>query len=100
MSAIGELLREIMPTWLTRPARKGSTPRKADFPSAGEALSGKSTSDSARALARKADAAWQDCIDEGRHAEAFPEPIPGKRSRAAGPKGEGDQKRTRQSREH
>jgi hypothetical protein len=96
MSAIGELLREIMPAWLTRPARKGSTPRKADFPSAGEALSGKS----ARALARKADAAWQDCIDEGRHAEAFPEPIPGKQSRAAGPKGKGDQRRPREPREH
>jgi hypothetical protein len=71
MSAIGEILREIMPTWLTRPARQGSartigTPRKGlsrDFRR------------NPRSLAQQADADWQECIDEGLHCEAFPEPI-------------------------
>lgn len=71
MSAIGDFLREIMPSWLSRPGGRGLRP-SARY-QAGEG------GDDARELAREADAVWQQCVDEGLHGEAFPEAIPGKR---------------------
>ena len=85
MGAFGELLREIMPTWLSRPgkdspgrkmARARRKPRQKSVP--GE------PTDDPRLLSKQADAVWQECIDEGRHGEAYPEPVGGKRAAASG----------------
>jgi hypothetical protein len=76
MSAIGELLREIMPAWLSprEPStRAGRFVRAFGQPAAGDA----------RRLAREADEIWQQCVDEGRHGEAFPDPLPRSGTRAA-----------------
>jgi hypothetical protein len=66
VSGIGEFLREIMPSWLNRPAGRSST----------RYARGHGTDD-ARKLAREADAVWQQHVDQGLHCEAFPEPVPG-----------------------
>jgi hypothetical protein len=34
-------------------------------------------------LAREADAVWQNCVDDGLHGEAFPEPLASKQGCAA-----------------
>src|SRR5262245_45107805 len=80
VGAFGELLREIMPSWLSRPgkdpegrkiARSSPGPRQKPDP-------GKPAEDQ-RVLSRQADAVWQECIDGDRHGEAFPEPVGRKR---------------------
>ena len=77
MSTIGEFLREMIPNWLSRPsgsaegavrhARRASARVDAEHP---------------RMLAREADAVWQDCVDDDRHGEAFPEPLAPKQGHA------------------
>lgn len=86
MSAIGEILREIMPAWLKRSARQAGTPRKGlsrDFRR------------NPRSLAQQADADWQECIDEGLHCEAFPEPIAAARTASKAERKQATQARSR-----
>ena len=77
MSAIGEFLREIMPSWLSPQPRDRWSSRRAAWRQArniGE--------EDARALAREADEVWQHCVDDGMHGEAFPERAPDKGRRS------------------
>lgn len=76
MSAIGELLREIMPAWLSPLPRESWSVRRAAMRQ-GRKLTGEGR----RQLAREADAVWGQCVEEGRHGEAFPEDAPEKRWR-------------------
>lgn len=96
MSAFGELLREIMPTWLSRSGKGVSgrkTPRSGGRPRQ-KAVLGESADDP-RALSRQADAVWQECIDEDRHGEAFPEPVGGKPAAASGKRAMSGKRKTR-----
>jgi hypothetical protein len=79
VSAIGDFLREIMPSWLNRPGRDHLDTRRRGLRPSARHQAGE---DDPRELAREADAVWKQCVDDGQHGEAFPEPIPGKRGRA------------------
>jgi hypothetical protein len=77
VSAIGEILREIMPAWLIRPDR-GAAGRRHGYASDRKAkrkVVGPELADDPIAVARQADAIWQECIDHDQHGEAFPEQI-------------------------
>jgi hypothetical protein len=74
VSAIGEFLREIMPSWLSPPAGRRWSSRSAAARQAHTITDG-----DPRELAREADTVWQHCVDEGQHGEAFPEDAPGKK---------------------
>jgi hypothetical protein len=74
VSAIGEFLREIIPSWLSPPPRGGWAARRA-------ARRGDVSGEDSRELAREADAVWRHCVDEGQHGEAFPEDAPEKKWR-------------------
>jgi hypothetical protein len=79
VSAIGDFLREMMPSWLSRPDRIRST-------SGGSVRSRYSRSqdpEDARSLAVEADRVWEQQVNDGLHGEAFPEPIAGKPARSA-----------------
>jgi hypothetical protein len=78
VSAIGDFFREIMPNWLNRPERFRST--GGSFRSRHQRGQ---DPDDARGLAVEADRIWQQELDDGRHGEAFPDPIAGKQSRSA-----------------
>jgi hypothetical protein len=78
VSTIGEFLREMIPNWLNRPAgnQEGAL-RHARQASARVEV------EDPRTLAREADAVWQNCVDDGLHGEAFPEPLATRQGRAA-----------------
>ena len=85
MSTIGEFLREIIPSWLHRqPGNAEGAQRHARR--ARERID----AEDPRALAREADAVWQNCVDDGMHGEAFPEPLATRHGRYA--TGEGSTK--------
>jgi hypothetical protein len=78
VSTIGEFLREIIPNWLQRaPGDAQDALRHARRASA------RVGAEDPRALAREADAVWQNCVDDGLHGEAFPEPLATRQGRAA-----------------
>ena len=70
MSTIGEFLREFIPNWLNRPvgSAEGAVRHARRAPARIDA-------EDPRTLAREADAVWQNCVDDGLHGEAFPEPL-------------------------
>jgi hypothetical protein len=78
VSAIGDFFREIMPNWLSRPVRYGSS---GDSFRSRHARS--QDPEDARALAVEADRLWEQQVNDGLHGEAFPEPISGKTARSA-----------------
>jgi hypothetical protein len=84
VSAIGDFLREIMPSWLNRPGREHVDASRRGVRRSGRFGPGEDADD-ARVLAREADDVWQQCVDKGLHGEAFPEPIADKPGRAAKP---------------
>src|SRR5262245_44919334 len=103
VGAFGELLREIMPTWLSRPGKDSegrniarSSRGHRQKPSPGE-LAGDQ-----RMLSRQADAVWQECIDDDRHGEAFPEPVGRKRPAVSAKRkaGNASRKQVQPSRKH
>jgi hypothetical protein len=76
LSTIGEFLREIIPTWLSRPASHADGAVRHARPA-----SARVDAEDPRTLAREADAVWQHCVDDGVHGEAFPEPLTAKQGR-------------------
>jgi hypothetical protein len=68
VSGIGEFLREIMPAWLSRPARDRTDLMSGRYAHA-------QGTDDARELAREADEVWDRHVAAGLHCEAFPEAI-------------------------
>ena len=82
MSTIGEFLREIIPSWLNR---SSGNPHGA--PRHVRRAGARIDSEDPRALAREADAVWQNCVDHGLHGEAYPEPFASKQARLTGRQG-------------
>jgi hypothetical protein len=95
VSAFGELLREIMPAWLSRQGKDSpgrNVVRPSRRPRQKSALG--ESPDDPQSLSKQADAVWQECIDEDRHGEAFPEPVGSKLAGLSGKRKPGNERRT------